>query len=79
MERAAALPGARGAAIAENSPLAGGIARSVFPEGADTTTRDRILVQVNTVGLGYFQTIGIPIVHGRDFTRSDPSAPLRSS
>ena len=71
VERAAALPGARGAAIAENSPLAGGIARSVFPEGADTTTRDRILVQVNTVGLGYFQTIGIPIVHGRDFTRSD--------
>ena len=52
-------------------PLAGGFARSVFPEGADTTTRDRILVQVNTVGLGYFQTIGIPIVRGRDFTRAD--------
>jgi predicted permease len=28
-------------------------------------------VQVNTVGTGYFQTIGIPIVHGRDFTRGD--------
>src|SRR4029453_17445999 len=41
------------------------------PEGADTTTTGRILVQVNTVGTGYFQTIGIPIVRGRDFTRAD--------
>jgi len=71
VERVAALPGVRGAAIAQVPPLAGGFSRSVFPEGADTTTRDRILVQVNTVGPGYFQTIGIPIVHGRDFTRAD--------
>jgi predicted permease len=26
---------------------------------------------VNTVSVGYFQSIGIPIVHGRDFTRGD--------
>ncbi|PYR88009.1 MAG: permease [Acidobacteria bacterium] len=70
-ERAAALPGVKGAAIAENPPLAGGFLRSVFPEGADTTTKDRVLVQVNTVGVGYFQTIGIPITRGRDFTRGD--------
>ncbi len=70
-ERAAALPGVRGAAIAQNAPLAGGFLRSVFPEGSDTTTKDRILVQVNTVSVGYFQTIGIPIVNGRDFTRGD--------
>jgi putative ABC transport system permease protein len=73
-ERAAALPGVKGAAIAQVPPLAGGFSRSVFPEGADTTTRDRVLVQVNTVGLGYFQTIGIPIVRGRDFTRGDTAA-----
>jgi len=71
VEKAAALPGVRGAAIAQVPPLAGGFARSVFPEGADTTTTGRILVQVNTVGLGYFQTIGIPLVRGRDFARSD--------
>ena len=70
-ERAAALPGVRGAAIAQNPPLAGGFLRSVFPEGADTTTRDRVLVQVNTVSVGYFQAIGIPVVQGRDFTRGD--------
>jgi len=71
VEKMAALPGVRGAAIAQVAPLAGGFARSVFPEGADTTTTGRILVQVNTVGTGYFQTIGIPIVRGRDFTRAD--------
>ena len=70
-ERVAGLPGVRGAAVAQNPPLAGGFLRSVFPEGSETTTKDRILVQVNTVGVGYFQTIGIPIVHGRDFTRGD--------
>jgi predicted permease len=71
VERVAGLPGVQGAAIAQVSPLAGGFARSVFPEGADTTTTGRILVQVNTVGTGYFQTIGIPLVRGRDFARSD--------
>ena len=71
VERAAGLPGVQGAAIAQSPPLAGGFARSVFPEGADTTTTGRILVQVNTVGTGYFQTIGIPLVRGRDFTRAD--------
>jgi predicted permease len=71
VEKTGALPGVQGAAIAESPPLAGGFSRSVFPEGADTTTTGRILVQVNTVGTGYFQTIGIPIVRGRDFTRAD--------
>jgi predicted permease len=71
VERASGLPGVQGAAIAQSPPLAGGFARSVFPEGADTTTTGRILVQVNTVSTGYFQTIGIPIVRGRDFTRAD--------
>jgi predicted permease len=71
VERASGLPGVQGAAIAQSPPLAGGFMRSVFPEGADTTTTGRILVQVNTVGTGYFQTIGIPLVRGRDFTRAD--------
>ena len=77
VEKAGALPGVQGAAIAQVPPLAGGFARSVFPEGADTTTTGRILVQVNSVSTGYFQTIGIPIVRGRDFTRADAAAAPR--
>ena len=75
--RVATLPGVRSAAIAQNPPLAGGILRSVFPEGQETTTRDRILVQVNSVSPGYFDAIGIPLVSGRDFERTDEvGAPL---
>jgi len=71
VERVGGLSGVEGAAIAQNAPLGGGLLRSVFPEGAETTTRDRILVQVNPVGTGYFETIGIPIVKGRAITSED--------
>ena len=71
------LAGVRAAAVAQNPPLAGGFLRSVFPEGQDTTTRDRILVQVNSVSVGYFETIGIPVIRGRGFARTDSDgAPL---
>jgi predicted permease len=70
-ERVAPLPGVRAAAVAQNAPLAGGFLRSVFPEGADTTTRDRILVQVNSVSPGYLDTIRVPLLRGRDFTNAD--------
>ncbi len=74
VQRAAGIAGMQGAAIASAPPLAGGLLRSVFPEGADTTTTGRVLVQVTTVGTGYFQTIGIPVVRGRDFMRADTAA-----
>jgi predicted permease len=71
LERLRGLPGVQNAALAQNPPLAGGLLRSVLMEGADTTTKDRVLVQVNTVSVGYFQTMGIPILRGRDFTTAD--------
>ena len=70
-ERLKGLPGVRAATVAQNAPLAGGLLRSVFPEGLDTTTRDRILVQVNSIGADYFATLGIPLARGRDFTHAD--------
>ena len=76
-ERVAGLPGVRRAAVAQTPPLAGGFLRSVFPEGADTTTRERILVQVNSVSPGYLETLGIPLLRGRDFATTDATgAPL---
>jgi predicted permease len=71
VERTAALPGVRHAAVAQNPPLAGGLLRSLLPEGADTTTQDRILVQVNSVSSGYLETLDIPLLRGRDFTAAD--------
>ena len=76
-ERLSGLPGVQRASVAQNPPLAGGFLRSVFPEGADTTTRDRVLVQVNSVSPGYLDTLGIPLLRGRDFLDSDTTgAPL---
>src|SRR5262249_24370879 len=54
VDHVTALPGVMHAAVPSGPPLGGGLARSVFPEGMDTTTRDRVLVQVNAVGTGYF-------------------------
>jgi len=75
-ERTASLPGASAAAIAQGPPFGGGFARSVFLEGQEATSRNGTLVQVNIVGLRYFETMGIPLVRGRDFTEADrPDAP----
>jgi predicted permease len=77
VERVSGLPGVRRASMAQNPPLAGGFLRSVMPEGADTTTQDRILVQVNSVSPGYLDTLDIPLLRGRDFTSTDTTgAPL---
>src|SRR5206468_1329327 len=54
---------------ASAGPLAGSVLRSVFLEGGDEN--DRTLVQVNTVGPGYFETMRIPIVQGRAITEDD--------
>ena len=70
-ERVSTLPGVRRAAVAQSAPLDGGLRRSVMPEGADTTTQDRILVQVNSVSPGYLDAMGIPLKRGRDFVYTD--------
>jgi predicted permease len=77
VERVSGLPGVQHASVAQNPPLAGGFLRSVMPEGMDTTTQDRILVQVNSVSPGYLETLDIPLLRGRDFTSTDTvGAPL---
>jgi predicted permease len=76
-EQVAQLPGVQRAAVAQSAPLGGGLRRTVLPEGMDTTTRDRILIQVNWVAPGYLDTLRIPLLRGRDFAETDTGgAPL---
>jgi macrolide transport system ATP-binding/permease protein len=70
VERASALPGVQSAAIASNRPFGGGILRSVFLEGQAPNARG-VLVQINHVGLRFFETLGIQLSKGRDFSEHD--------
>jgi len=78
LETVRALPGVASATLGANAPLAGGFMRTVFPEGMqDDPARTGILVLTDSVMTGYFDTLKIPILRGRDFTEADrDGAPL---
>jgi predicted permease len=64
--------GVASASVASNGPLAGGFARTVFPEGRDEASGYRgTLTTVNDINLDYFETLRIPMVRGRLFSDGD--------
>jgi predicted permease len=70
LERVTATAGVTSAAEVRHVPMAGtGSSLSVWT-GADRTS-SRTAVRLNAIGEGYLQTMGIPLVAGRDFTRHD--------
>jgi predicted permease len=77
LERVSAIPGAQSATISRDRMFGGGFQRSVFIEGQEPPPGGRgLLVQVNNIGLRFFDTLGIPLLKGRDFAESDnESAP----
>jgi putative ABC transport system permease protein len=74
VERIAALSGVRSAAVASRFLLVGGGVRSsVAAEGgtAPEASALDLTTGVNTVGTGYFETVGMPLRSGRAFTPGD--------
>ncbi len=71
LERAVALPGVESVAVSQNFPFGGGFLRSVFPEGKEVDPETRVLTTTNPVSPGYFATLGIPLVRGRDISDLD--------
>jgi predicted permease len=70
--RVGALPGVRSLSWSSNLPLFGGLSRSVFIEGHEQDKQMAgILTLVNAVDAGYFETTGIRLLEGRDFTAAD--------
>jgi putative ABC transport system permease protein len=68
----ASLPGVVSVAAASTVPLVKDWVRSLTVEGAPLLSlRDAPLVNHTVVTPGYFKTLGIPILEGRDFDRSD--------
>jgi len=71
--RLTALPGVAGVAAASIVPLSGMNARTDFHIAgrAEATAADMPGAQVRWVSAGYFTTMGIPVLRGREFTESD--------
>ena len=75
LRRVSALPGVESAAVAGNLPFTyNGDSMSIAIEGrADPPPDQRLDVVYRAVGPGYFNTMGIKIVQGRDFNEQDKS------
>jgi len=71
-DRLAALPGVRSVTIADRLPLTGGIGYTVTIDGQPRPPGGLgYVIQVATIGSHYFDTLGLEIVKGRDFTEND--------
>ncbi len=72
LERLQALPGAESAGLAEIVPLGiGGMRSTLTVDDYQPRADEDMNVDVNIVSRGYFDTMGVPLVLGRDFTGQD--------
>ena len=68
LDRTRTLPGVRSATLAGTTPISGHItALFVSTDGIRTA----LWLRTNAVSSGYFATLGIPLLAGRDFRRED--------
>ena len=68
MERVQALPGVRSAALAENlTPAPGGSRLNAEGKDIGLPAIAEVEFDLNAISPGYFRTIGMPLVRGRDF------------
>jgi putative ABC transport system permease protein len=75
IERVQTLPGVRSVGATRNLPMSGqSMTSPLFVEGRPETSSDRRdFVQFATIHPGYFHTLAIPLLRGRDFNNSDTS------
>jgi predicted permease len=80
LERVAALPGVESASLARRIPLGfGGSSSTSFePEGYQPQKDENVWAFYNNTSPGYFQTMQVPILRGRDFTERDADAAPRA-
>ncbi len=71
IDQAETLPSVEVASLSQNYPFGGGFLRSVFPEGKEVDPELRVLTTTNPVSPGYFRTLGIPMLQGRDISDLD--------
>jgi len=71
--RVQAFPGVESVAVARGTPLSYGSFSSsaIAVDGYQAPSEEQPEVEYNQVGPGYFATMGIPVLSGREFTRGD--------
>ena len=72
-ERVKTLPGVKSATVSSYIPLSLNYnSRNIFVEGQPAERGENVPLSMNaSAGPGYFQTMGTPLVHGREFTDQD--------
>jgi len=70
-ERLQALPGVRSAAVEMCGGIHCGWITALYVYGRNGLTDAQVHGQEDHVGLGFFSTLGIPILRGRDFSLND--------
>jgi macrolide transport system ATP-binding/permease protein len=79
IDRVSALPGVQSAAFARVTPLGNATYSStpIAVDGYQPPLEEQPSIEYNQVSPGYFATLGIPVLSGREFTRADDeNAPL---
>ena len=70
-QRVTALPGVRSVSFVDSIPLSiGGINFDFAAAGGNGSAGQNINSDVYSVGSGYWETMGIPLLRGRDFSRN---------
>ncbi|MCC6364352.1 MAG: ABC transporter permease [Bryobacterales bacterium] len=76
-ERLEAIPGVRAVSMVGASPISGaGASRFATVEGRTERPEDRRYLSLNWVAPNYFETMGTPLLAGRDFRFDDQGARL---
>lgn len=71
-ERLRQLPMVQDASVSDTPPFSGGISRTTFTDGVDSTDpRNGKLTPIINAQPGYFSATGMTLLRGRDFSQSD--------
>ena len=73
IDRLSALPGVKSAGFARETPLGYGSFSStpIAVDGYQAQPEEQPAIEYNQVSPGYLATMGIPLISGREFTRTD--------
>jgi predicted permease len=75
LERARAIPGVRSASLSLMTPMGEfAMSRSFIAEGYQPKENEQMFAYSNSVSHGFFTTLGIPMLLGRDFNEQDEPA-----